>query len=160
MRIRISEEDEEDYNNQALLWEANLERSLKGRKGQAALRELEAALLALPDKRLIANQTVDDGGSVCAIAALAQHRGYKGDLSLPKEPDYDKDDFEYWDEYEYQEAVEAAMLKIAADLGVPRMVASAIIYENDDTYISTPEQRYTKMLRWTQRHLILQESTK
>ena len=154
MRIRVSEE--EDFQNQAFLWEANLERSLKGRKGQAALRELEAALLALPDKRLIANETVSTDGAVCAIAALARHRGYQGDMALPKRPNWDDDnddDSPYWDEFEYEEAVESAMLNIATDLGVPPMVAKAIIYKNDDDYVKTPEARYQKMLRWTQRYI-------
>lgn len=157
MRIRVSEE--EDFNNQAFLWEANLERSLKGRKGQSALRELEAALLALPDKRLIANDTVSADGSVCAIAALAKHRGYQGDMTLPKQPDWNSDadkDSPYWDDYEYEEAVEGAMVKIATDLGVPPMVAKAIIYENDnDDYRPdpTPEKRYARVLSWVQRKI-------
>lgn len=157
MRIRVSEE--EDFQNQAFLWEANLERSLKGRKGQSALRELEAALLALPDKRLIANDTVSADGAVCAIAALAKHRGYQGDMALPKEPDWnnpDDDNSPYWDDYDYETAVENAMVKIAADLEVPPMVAKAIIYENDnDNYRpdTTPERRYTRMLSWAQRQI-------
>lgn len=154
MRIRVSEE--EDFDNQAALWEANLGRSLKGRKGQAALRELEAALLALPEKRLIADDMVSADGSVCALAALAQHRGYQGDMTLPKQPDWDNPDdanSPFWDEFEYVEAVEGAMVKIAADLGIPPMVAKAIIYENDDDYVKTPEDRYQKVLHWTQRQI-------
>lgn len=150
MRIRISEE--EDFDNQAALWEANLERSLKGRKGQATLRGLEAALLALPEKRLIADDTISPDGSVCAIAALAQYRGYQGNMTLPAQPDWDNEDYPdspYWDEFEHQEAVEDAMVKIATDLGVPPMVAKAIIYENDDAYVRTPEDRYRKVLHWT-----------
>lgn len=158
MRIRISEE--EDHPNQAALWEANMERSLRGRKGQAALRELEAALLALPEKRLIANDTVSADGAVCSIAALAKHRGYKGNLELPQMAG-DGDDWDnesgdkFFDEYEYEEAVEAAMMKVAGDLGIPRMVAFAIIYENDDGMWRepTPERRYEHMLKWTQRQI-------
>lgn len=154
MRIRISEE--EDFQNQAFLWEANLERSIRGRKGQAALRELEAALLALPEKRLVANETVGADGMVCAIMALAQHRGYQGDTTLPKQPEWDDPDAEnspYWDEFEYEEAVEGAMLKIASGIGVPPMVAKAIIYENDNEYVKTPEARYSRMLAWVQRQI-------
>jgi hypothetical protein len=158
MRIRISEE--EDFPNQAAMWEANMERSLRGRKGQAALRELEAALIALPDKRLIANDTVSADGAVCSIAALAKHRGYNGNLILPQMATTDDDWFnensdKFHDEYEYEEAVETAMMKVAGDLGIPRMVAFAIIYENDDGLgrNPTPEQRYDHMLRWVQRQL-------
>lgn len=44
--MRISYSDEEDSPGQFALFQANCRRSLQGKKGQAALRELEAALLA------------------------------------------------------------------------------------------------------------------
>ena len=72
-RITYSEDD--DFNNQGLMWMANQERSIKGRKGQAALRELEAALLALPEKRLISGELENAVGEVCAVGALAKFKG-------------------------------------------------------------------------------------
>ncbi len=51
--MRISYNEDEDFPGQIDLWQANLERSLKGRKGQSALRDIEQALLALPEKKLI-----------------------------------------------------------------------------------------------------------
>lgn len=56
-------------------FEANADRALLGRKGQRFLRELEAALLAMPEKRLsagrLARTTINGSelcGEVCAIA--------------------------------------------------------------------------------------------
>ena len=55
--MRFADDDwEEEFANQGLMWEANRTRHLRGRKGQAVLRELQAALLELPEKRLIAGR--------------------------------------------------------------------------------------------------------
>lgn len=46
---RVGWSEDEDYPGQFALWRANLERSLAGRKGQAALRDLEAAMVVRPE---------------------------------------------------------------------------------------------------------------
>lgn len=153
MRIRFSED--EDFNNAAILWEANQERSLKGRKGQEALRRLEAALLALPEPKLIADAIEDADGLVCGLGALARYENYEGSLQLPQPPADNANDEEwhewYSDNDEYgSKTVEDAMLALATALNIPKLVAIAIIYENDDNYgAQTPEARYTKLLAWT-----------
>lgn len=64
----------------ACAFSANTQRHLKGEKGQKALKELEAALLALPEKKLIYSKfVVKDGddnpdGAVCALGAMALKR--------------------------------------------------------------------------------------
>lgn len=161
MRIRFSED--EQFNNAAILWEANQERSLKSRKGQAALRRLEAALLALPEPKLIADAIVDDEGLVCGLGALAQYEHYKGGLDLPQQPADDAGN-EAWDEWyamgDGEKVIEDTMLALAEALDVPRMVAIAIIYHNDDSYGSiTPEARYTKLLAWARSWLAQDRST-
>jgi hypothetical protein len=67
---RISYSEEEDYPGQFNLWQANLMRSVRGRAGQAALRELKTALDAMPEKRLIEGHLVKDG-EVCTVGAFA-----------------------------------------------------------------------------------------
>lgn len=150
MRIRFSED--EDYQNAAILWEANQERSLKSRKGQAALRRLEAALLALPEPKLIADAIEDADGLVCGLGALAKYEHLEEIPALPQYPSEDASD-EEWDEWysdDQGEATEDAMLALAQALNVPKLVAIAIIYQNDDSFlVQTPEQRYKKVLRWT-----------
>jgi hypothetical protein len=142
MRIRFAEE--EQFPNASYLWEANQERSLKGRKGQAALRRLEAALLALPAKRLVADTLEDGEGQVCALAALAKHEHYEGSLQLPEEK---------WDDGEGDGQIEAAMLALAEELKVPKLVAIAIIARNDEGYLRDPRTRYNHILQWVQRCL-------
>lgn len=87
--MRISYSDDEQWPGQFNLWQANCQRSLKGRAGQAELRALEAALLALPEKRLIHGALTDDDGGVCAIAAYAK---YKGVDIAKHDPEYDSDE--------------------------------------------------------------------
>jgi hypothetical protein len=139
MRIRFSED--EDFNNASILWEANQERSLKSRHGQQALRRLEAALLALQEPKLVADAIEDADGLVCGLGALAKHEGYQGSLELPEAS---------WNDWGDGPEVEDAMLALAGSLNVPKLVAVAIIRENDGDYrVKTPEQRYSHMLAWT-----------
>lgn len=56
---------EENFPNEGELWWANARRALAGRKGKKALAELREALLALPEKRLIA-------GALCTVGARAE----------------------------------------------------------------------------------------
>lgn len=160
--MRIGYSDEEDYPGQFGLWQGNCQRSLKGKAGQAALRELEAALLALPDKRLIAHKVIDAEGDVCAIGALAKYKG----RNLLTEPNvYEHGEFDGDDEME----------EIGMELGMPRLVAWKVVAKNDieidgryetlpgparwygdqpQVYVPvTPEQRYEKMLAWVRSQL-------
>jgi hypothetical protein len=145
---RINYCDDEDFQNQAFLWEANQERSIKGRKGQAALRELEAALLALPEKQLIADELENAEGQVCAVGALARFKGKENPMvgdSFGSEEDNLTIN---------EDKIERVTVDFAQELGVPRMVAIAIVHENDDEWKPvTPEQRYRRVLGWTQRQL-------
>lgn len=133
---RINYSEDEQFPGQFHLWQANCDRSLRGRPGQAALRELEAALVALPTKRLITNE-LDNGVDCCAIGAVVRHRGL----------DPEKIAEEFDTEYEMEE--------VGVELGMPTLVAWKIVEVNDITTGSynvrvpyTPEQRYADVLRW------------
>jgi hypothetical protein len=96
------------------LWRGAVERSIRGKRGQALLRDLAAALDAMPEKRLIANELKDASGEFCTLGVLGAVRGI--DMSS-----IDAED---------REAV-AQIFNIA-----PAMAAE-IVYENDeviDTY--------------------------
>lgn len=137
---RICWSEDEDYPGQFELWQSNCDRSLLGRRGQNALRELEAALLALPDKRLIAGE-LDNGDDCCAVGALAR----------TKETLIDSDDPE----------------EVGIACGMPRLVAWKTVEVNDIILSTkweppskefphgrsvnlTPEERYEKVLKWVQ----------
>jgi hypothetical protein len=51
----VEGDGEEQFNNQWLLFEANVRRALKGKRGRRALGMMREALLHLPEPRLIAN---------------------------------------------------------------------------------------------------------
>ena len=58
------------------LWRGNVERTIKSKRGQALLKELEAALVALPDKALTCDDMArPEDDSVCALGAVALKRG-------------------------------------------------------------------------------------
>lgn len=62
-------------SNYGFLWASRVERIVNGRRGQKVLRELIDALLALPERRLIAGAIATPSGEVCAVGALAKHKG-------------------------------------------------------------------------------------
>lgn len=66
---RTSFAEEEDHPGQFALYHANLTRSFNGKRGQASLRELREALLAMPRKRLIEGRLAADG-DVCSLGTL------------------------------------------------------------------------------------------
>lgn len=123
---------DEDFPGQCALYQANCDRSVHGKQGQKSLRELEQALLALPDKRLIADELETQEGEVCAIGALKR---FKGIEHVQHDPEVDMD-------------------MIGVELGMPRLVAWSVVALNDHEYdYMTPEQRYTAMLNWVQHQL-------
>jgi hypothetical protein len=70
---RINYSEDEDYPGQFELFRANVRRSVRSKAGQAALRDLREALLALPNKRLVAHYLAKDG-DVCTTGALVLKR--------------------------------------------------------------------------------------
>jgi len=71
--------DSEAFPNQALFWEANYERALKGKRGRKALADLRAALLALPEPRLIQ-------GALCTVGATAEAQRLDAEWMNPPPP--------------------------------------------------------------------------
>jgi hypothetical protein len=47
---------------------------MSGKRGQAALRDLETALLEMPEKKIIRGKLADRQGHVCTVGLLALHR--------------------------------------------------------------------------------------
>lgn len=149
--MRINYSEDEDYDGQFNLFQANCRRSINGKAGQKSLRELEAALLALPEKRLIADELENADGEVCAIGAIKKYRGVVVDA--------DPEDME----------------SVGVELGMPRLVAWKVVCLNDvdidGRYVEaqgpihrhqgrpcvfvpvTPEQRYEQVLAWVRRQI-------
>lgn len=107
-------------------WMGRLTSALRGKRGQAMLRELLTALDAMQEKRLIVNELVNEEGNVCALGALYQKRGV------------DMKEFDSGD-------VEA----MAKDFDVSEVLIRDVVYTNDEYYdAATPEERWLKMRAW------------
>ena len=120
----------EDCDGWALVrWRGAVKSAIRGQRGQAFLRELLAALDAIPDKRLIAEELVDAQGAVCALGSVGKMRGM--DMSGI--------------DYEEPECVAQAF-------GIPRALAAEIEFENDEDfcYKEAPEARWHRMRKWVE----------
>lgn len=93
-------------------WRQAVRRALEGRRGQALLRELVAALDAMEDKRLYPGSFATADGEFCALGALAAKRGTKVD-DLGDEYDCDAEE-------------------VARRFGVAHAMAAEIMYLNDE----------------------------
>lgn len=100
--------DDYDEDGTGGLWRGAVASALRGKRGQAFLRELAAALDAMPEKRLIANELEADG-EFCTIGVLGAARGI--DMAKIDPEDY------------YQ---------VAAAFGIAPCMAQEIVYENDE----------------------------
>lgn len=126
----------DDLDSGALnLYRANVGRTIRGKVGQAFLRELVVALDAMPAKRLIDGDLIREDGNVCAIGAICRTRG----LDVRNVDDQVPQD-------------------VAKAVGISRILAAEIAYENDEHapwqasrvfQVETPEERWERMRAWT-----------
>lgn len=116
----------DDCENIAL-YRGTVARAISGKRGQAFLRDLLAALDALPEKTLIAGELVAPSGACCAIGAVCKARSV--DVSR----------IDYYDP--------RAVGKV---VGISTAMAAEIEYENDKAGKSKedPASRWVRMRRW------------
>ena len=102
-------------------WRGAVASATRGARGQAMLRDLLAALEAMPDKRLVAESFVEpEEGACCTLGALCVARGVDvSDLQAVDPDDFCGD--------------EAADI-MADRLGVARALTAEIMYENDSAW--------------------------
>lgn len=115
------------------LWRQAVARAIKGKRGQAFLREMAAALDAMPVKELVDDVIVRDNEHVCAIGAVALAR--KIDVS----------ELDVYDRH-----------AVAKTFGIAPALAAEIAFENDDDFgygDRSPAERWTRMRRWVDAHL-------
>lgn len=108
---------DDDENGTFGLWRGSVTRAIQGKRGQQALRELAAAMDAMPVKTLAAESLVTDGGEFCTLGVLGNARG------LDMKP-IDPDD---WD-------------AVAEAFNLAPAMVREIVYENDEGLL-TYEQR-------------------
>ena len=144
----------ENYDVESLLaegrWIARRNKVLGGRPGQAALRELERALVNLPHKQLIEG-SICDGTGVCGVGAMAyQHYRDQGMSpktawkEIQKRPKF----FVRGEELDYTQDFAVKVL------GWTQTLAEVVAWMNDEaSWRLTPERRYRYVLEWTRQHM-------
>ena len=127
----------EDCDNLGL-WRGAVDRAIRGKRGQIFLREMAAALDAMPVKKLIAGEIARDDGHVCAIGSVAIARKF---------------DVSKIDIYDGEE--------VGNMFGVAQALALEIAYENDEggfrpygAKAETDTERWTRMRRWVAANIV------
>lgn len=108
-------------------WRGAVASSIRGKRGQAFLREILDSMDALPRKELAANHLRDPSGSVCAIGAVGQRRG----VNLNE---LDPDDYS----------------TVAGTFGIAEPLAREIVWMNDEAGppCESPYHRFERMRKW------------
>lgn len=124
--------DDGDLDQWATIcWRGAVKSAIRGRRGQAFLRELIESLDRLPQKRLIAGELIAEG-EVCALGAVGLARGRAAEMAEIDPENYDS---------------------IAGEFGLPVALAQEIEYLNDEMYYSSPEERWEQMRAWAVREV-------
>ena len=129
----------EDCDNLGL-WRGAVESAIRGKRGQAFLREMAGALDAMPVKELVADVVVRSDKSVCAIGSVAIARGM---------------DVEGLDIYDGD--------SVAKAFDVAGALAKEIAFMNDDDFgyesgSETPAARWTRMRAWVAKQIMAARS--
>jgi len=114
--------------------------AIRGKRGQALLRRLRAALDAMPDKRLVSGVLVNEQGACCALGAVAKAEGLDVAGLNPEDVD-----------------------QVALTFGVAPSLVREITYENDEAIygwhrdeeerVRHEEHRWRTVSAWVDRHL-------
>jgi hypothetical protein len=121
------------------LYRANVDRAFAGRRGQAFLKEMLAAMDALPEKKLIPNLMQEETGEVCAIGSVGKARGLDMERlnALAEDEDPDLGRF------------------VGKKFGIAECMARDIMYMNDEAVWKTesPEERFVRMRKWVEEQI-------
>jgi hypothetical protein len=144
---RFNDDGDWDYGRYSL-WERAMTNALSGRRGQAALADLEQALLALPQKRLI-DGALACNGEVCAVGALVvRNRVAAGEDRAAVLADLER----ATDPEEYNDNADVTATYGAKHGRMAYAMAWRIAELNDeDCRNATPEWRYEYVLDWVRK---------
>ena len=113
-----------------ICWRGAVASAIRGKRGQAFLRDMASALDAMPDKKLIADELRNNDG-VCALGALGLVKGVPVD-------DIDPYDHE----------------RIASVFNISEALAREVVFMNDEGgYRPSPERRWEIVREWVRENL-------
>ena len=130
--------DECDESWELIMWRGAVASAIRGKRGQAFLKEMLAALDALPEKKLIADDIVKEG-ACCAIGSVALARGTDVRGLDPTD-----------------------RRSVAKTFGIAKALVAEISYMNDEGIWGyrnpgeTPEHRWTRMRKWVVDHIAVE----
>jgi hypothetical protein len=130
-------DDCDDYG-QANLYRYAVTRGLAGPRGQGLLREMVAALDAMPVRELAAEVFVN-GDTMCAMGAVARARGVPAH-ALAQLDEHDPD-------------------SVGTLLGIPESLAREIAYENDEAIGGDESDRWHHMRSWAAANIVERKPT-
>jgi hypothetical protein len=118
-----------------ICWRGAVASATRGKRGQSMLKELLAALDAMPDKRLVAD-TLEADGQYCTLGVLGAARGLDM-TSIDPEDSY----------------------HVAKEFGIAEALAQEIVFMNDEAFgyrqeKETPERRWERMRAWVADQII------
>lgn len=125
-RSGYSEDPDNDWS--LIRWRGQVASAIRGKRGQAFLKELGEALDGLPEKRLIAHDLQTDCG-VCAIGSVGVARGTDMSVLDPENPE-----------------------GIAGAFGIAHQLVREIEWINDE-WSATPEERWQTVRQWVASNL-------
>lgn len=115
-------------------WRGRVASALRGKRGQAFLREMAAAMDAMPVKALIADELINAEGDCCAIGTVCKARGV----------DVSRIDFNDPEE-------------VARAVDIAHPLAAEIEFQNDESgpwdHSETPQERWQRMRAWIERKI-------
>jgi hypothetical protein len=158
-----------DFPGQMELYRANVERSMRGKVGQARLRELRDALLALPVKELQAETFAGgtrEAPQVCALGAwaLAKCNGDPDEAArmVPGDAD-DRETYRCLRAHDWPKLVVLDAVFVNDDThyrydSVEGPAQSPYAYYGNGTPVryrrdETPAERYQRVLAWVEKQL-------
>jgi hypothetical protein len=119
-----------DFND-LVMYRGQVASTIRGKRGQAFLREVAEALDAMPRKELIAGELVSADGQCCTLGAVCLKRNLNA-----SGVDYDEPS------------------SVAALFGITWQLAAEIEYENDEYWGGgDPAKRWEYMRKWVDRNL-------
>jgi hypothetical protein len=144
---------DEPYPNASELFQRSVENAIKGTRGQTLLREIEEALLMLPDKRLL-SYTVCEDGKVCTLGAVAILRAMKQGKTFGMAAMELEDAAVKRGQGHDDEGKDRTFRFLKKLLDVKGCLAWTLVYENDEHSDSGRTRRYDYMLKWVQDRII------
>lgn len=117
-----------------ICWRGAVKSAIRGKRGQTFLKELVAALDAMPVKRLIKDD-LEHNGDVCALGSVGRARGLDMSGLNPEDPS-----------------------QLVAAFGIPDALVREIEYMNDEGCWTsnrkmTPEDRWQQMRDWAAKQI-------